>query len=443
MGAPVREGPPRAGLAVAALGGLVGGLVGALVVIAITLALKSTMERVASQAVPALLAVPIVGLALTVLVLHALGLCGADSRAHRFRTFPPGAIQADITGDVVDTAGEEERFQWRLAPIRALATWATVGLGAGMGTEAPAAYFGVAAGACLGDRGRWWRKLIRPAALAGGAAGVAALMGIPLVGTAYLLELGRRHGAPLSVERVTAAVIGGIVGWGIDAILHLSLIRLVVPHEPPHSFGQAAVTALFIGVLSGGITALAGVAIYRAKKWHAHPALRLLLGGLGALAAAATLVVIAAPAAAVGPGGGAILWAESANALPRTLLWVALLRAVCTISAVAAGGCGGIFVPFLAIGDLAGRVFAPGLRIGDDLSAAAGAAGGISGGYRLPFTAVAMVLGVGGPRLSTLTCLATVAVAFAAGSVAERLVAGLARLPLWHPLRRGDRHREA
>jgi H+/Cl- antiporter ClcA len=202
-------------------------------------------------------------------------------------------------------------------------------------------------------------------------------------------------------------------------------------------------TALCIGALSGGITALAGLAIYRAKKWHAGPGIRLALGGLAALAAAATLALIAEPSAAVGPGGGAIAWAEKSNALPLTLLWVALLRAVCTISAVAAGGCGGIFVPFLAIGDLAGRVFAPGLRIGDDLSGAAGAAGGIAGGYRLPFTAVAMVLGLGGPRLSTLTCLATVGVAFAAGSGTERLLHRLARLPLWRQLRKEDRHRYA
>ena len=141
---------------------------------------------------------------------------GDAAAARAWRTFPPGAVRADITGDVIDTAGEEERFPWRLAPIRALAIFATVGLGAAMGTEAPAAYLGVAAGACLGDRGRWWRRLLRPAALAGGAAGVAALMGIPLVGTAYMLELGRRHHAPLSAERVTAALIGGLVGWGIN-----------------------------------------------------------------------------------------------------------------------------------------------------------------------------------------------------------------------------------
>jgi H+/Cl- antiporter ClcA len=142
---------------------------------------------------------------------------------------------------------------------------------------------------------------------------------------------------------------------------------------------------------------------------------------LAAGVTAVAITVIAAPTAAVGPGGGAILWAENANALPHTLLAVALLRAAATTAAVAAGGCGGIFVPFLAIGDLGGRVFAPGLGVGDDLAGAAGAAAGIAGGYHLPFTAAAMVLGVGGPHLATLTCLATVVIASLSGSGAASL----------------------
>ena len=120
------------------------------------------------------------------LVLHVFGRtrrpAPTAATTNPWRTFPPDAVRADISGDVVDSAGEEERFPWRLAPIRALAILATVGSGGAMGTEAPAAYLGVAAGVCLGDRGRWWRRLLRPAALAGGAAGVAALMAIPLVG---------------------------------------------------------------------------------------------------------------------------------------------------------------------------------------------------------------------------------------------------------------------
>jgi H+/Cl- antiporter ClcA len=81
-----------------------------------------------------------------------------------------------------------------------------------------------------------------------------------------------------------------------------------------------------------------------------------------------------------------------------------------------------VFVPFLAIGDLAGRVFAPALGLGHDLAGSSGAAAGIAGGYHLPLTAVAMVLGVGGPHLATLTCLATVVVAYFAGAAAERLL---------------------
>jgi chloride channel protein, CIC family len=264
--------PPKAGsrwssIATYALGGLVGGFAGGAFVVVVTLALKAMMEYVSSQATVVLIVVPLIGLALTVLVLQVYGqreteydrpaVMPSGQRARRarvWRTFPRGAIQADITGDVVESAGEEERFPWRLAPIHTLAIFATVGLGAGMGTEAPAAYFGVAAGAFVGDRGRWWRRLLRPAALGGGAAGVSALMGIPLVGTAYMLELERRHRAPLSVERVVAALVGGLVGWGIDTAFGLSLIRLVVPKEPPINFTQAAVTALFIGAGSGVIT---------------------------------------------------------------------------------------------------------------------------------------------------------------------------------------------
>jgi H+/Cl- antiporter ClcA len=422
-------------MAIYALGGLVGGLGGGAFVVVVILALKSMMDFVSSQVTWVLILMPLVGLTLTVIVLQVYGRTEAD-QAHepasaatrvrarptsRWRTFPRTAIQADITGDVVDTAGQEERFPWNLTPIRTLAIFATVGLGAAMGTEAPAAYFGVAAGAFLGDRGRQWRRLLRPAALGGGAAGVAALMGIPLVGTAYMLELGRRHKAPLSAERVVAALIGGFVGWEINAVFGLSLIRLVVPREPPVNLGQAAITTLFIGGLSGTITSLAASAIYRAKKWKASAGVRLLLGGLAVGVTAVILTIIAAPSAGVGPGTGAIIWAENANALPLTLLAVALLRAAATTAAVAAGGCGGVFVPFLAVGDIGGRVFAPGLGIGDDLAGAAGAAAGIAGGYHLPFTAAAMVLGVGGPHLASLTCLATVAVAALAGSKATLL----------------------
>jgi H+/Cl- antiporter ClcA len=410
----------------AALGGVLGGLLAAALVIGFTEILKAMLAVVSRQYTWVLILMPLVGLTLSVLVLYGFGLSGETESFERprwarpWRTFAPRTSRSDLTGDMVGFAGEEESFPWRLAPIRMLAMLTTVGFGAAMGTEAPAAYIGVATGTALGHR--WLRPLLRPAAVGGGAAGVAALIGIPLLGTAYILELGRRHHAPLNAERVTAALAGGFVGWFLHVALNVDLLRLVVPHEPPHTFYQAIVTAVLIGVLSGTITALSGAAIYRAKFFPVHPFIRLAVSGLVLAVAAMILARIAAPSAAVGPGGGAIRWVESTPASALTVFAVDILRAIATTSAAAAGGCGGLFVPFLAIGDLGGRVFAPSLGVPNDLAGAAGAAGGISGGYHLPFTAVAMVLGQGGPHLAMLTCLATVAVAGPVGTIVASLV---------------------
>jgi len=414
-------------LGITVLGAVLGALVGGFLVVGVTLVLKAGMDLASRENTLYVVVVPLLGLTLATVVLHVLGRGGGAEaqRAHPWRTFPPDAVRADISGDVIECEGVEERFPWRLAPIRVLAIIATVGSGGAMGTEAPAAYLGVAAGACLGDRGGSWRRLLRPAALAGGAAGVSALMATPLVGPVFMLELGLRRRAAVNVERSAAALIGGFIGWAITAFFHMQFISLIVPKEPPQSFTQAAVTALLIGALAGGISSLAGIAVTQAKKWKASPAVRLAIGGAAIVAIALILARIATPTAAVGPGGGAILWAENTPALPSTLLAVCALRACATTAAVAAGGCGGVFVPFLAVGDIAGRVFAPGLEVGSDLAGAAGAAGGIAGGYRLPITALVMVLSVGGPRLATLTCLATVGVAFAAGVGAEAMLSRL------------------
>lgn len=431
-------------LGMSACGGLVGGLAGAATAVIVTEMIKRILAIVSRQDIGGLVVLPLVGLMLAVAILQgyhrgeALQTLSQESSRPRSRRrwsldamSPRDVIRADLTADVLATAGEEERFPWRLAPIRALAIVATVGLGAPMGTESPAAHLGVSAGVWLADRGRWWRRLARPAGVGGGAAGVSALVGIPLVGTAFILELGRRRRVPLSAERVTAALMGGIVGWVINVAFDLNLIRLNVPETAPGDLLAALGTALLAGVLAGTITSLTGIAIYWARGWQQNfPIVRLVLGG--AVVATTTIVVatLAVPPAAVGPGAAAAVWAEVTDAGAFTLVAVAVLRAVGTTAAVVAGGCGGVFVPFLAIGDIAGRAFAPAFGVPSDLAGAAGAAGGIAGGYRLPFTAAMLVLGLGGPYAATITCLATVGVATMAGVGAALAVDRLASLRL-------------
>jgi hypothetical protein len=47
-------------------------------------------------------------------------------------------------------------------------------------------------------------------------------------------------------------------------------------------------------------------------------------------------------------------------------------------------------------------------------------------------TAIAMILGVGGPRLATLTCLVAVGIAFLAATATERIVDKLDRARARH-----------
>ncbi|MFM8605971.1 MAG: chloride channel protein [Cyanobium sp.] len=417
-----------------AAAGLLGGLIGATAAVLLTEWIKFSLAGAAGLGGPWLLVLPLLGISLAVLILFGLGKGQSvqtiapleDGKPEAGRSpaswcvFPHDIARADLTGDVVNASGAEERFPWHLAPLRALAIRATVELGAPMGTESPAAHVGVATGSWLGSAIPGLRQLVRPLAIGGGAASVSALMGIPLVGSFFMFKLAQRRRIPLTAARAAAMLTGGLIGWGMNAVFQLNLIRLVVPRVAPGGFLAAVEAIVFIGGAAGALTALTGEASYWARGWRDRPLARLLVGGVTMLGLALLIGWLAAPAAAFGPGGTAIVWAESNESSPARLLALALLRAGSTTASVLAGGCGGVFVPFLAIGDHTGRVFAAPFGIPGDLAGAAGAAAGIAGGYRLPLTAVAMVLGVGGPEGAQITSLATVVVAALAGLVTAR-----------------------
>ena len=425
-----------------ACAGGIGGLIGSLAAVALTELIKLSLGSAAGLNNLGIRILPLLGIGLAVWILFGWGQGQpAQSIAPRedagegeprslasWYCFPHDIARADLTGDVVNASGTEERFPWTLAPLRALAILATVGLGAPMGTESPAAHMGVATGSWLGNVVPALRPLARPLAIGGGAASVSALIGIPLVGSCFMFELAQRRQIPLTGQRAAAILAGGLIGWGVNSVFHLNLIRLVVPTASPAGLLDAMAATLFIGVVAGTLTALTGEAIYWARGWRQRPVARLLLGGGMLLLLALLIGWLATPAAAFGPGGAAIGWAETNDTSPLQLLLLAVLRAGATTAAVLAGGCGGVFVPFLAIGDLSGRVFAEPFGLPADLAGAAGAAAGIAGGYRLPLTALAMVLGVGGPDGAKLTCMATVVVAALTGLVAARTANGMS---LW------------
>ena len=217
-------------------------------------------------------------------------------------------------------------------------------------------------------RGRWGRprRSRTPVAAAAPARcrrrrrrGRGRADGNPLVGTAFMLELGRRRALP---QRRTRD--GGPDRW-IRRVGDQRGLR--ARSDPPHrarraagDFSQAVITALFIGAIAGAITSLAGAAIYRARGGRPRRSSGSLFGGLGAPSRRWRSRPSRPPRPPSVRAAALCSGQKTIDACRITLLAVGLLRAAATTAAVAAGGCGGVFVPFLAVGDIAGRVFAPG-----------------------------------------------------------------------------------
>jgi len=123
--------------------GVLGGLIGAAAAVLLTELIKLSLAGTAMLGSPWLRLLPLLGVALAVLILFGLGRgqplqtiapredprAPASGSPASWYSFPHDIARADLTGDVVSTAGAEERFPWHLAPLRSLAILATVGLG--------------------------------------------------------------------------------------------------------------------------------------------------------------------------------------------------------------------------------------------------------------------------------------------------------------------------
>src|SRR5260221_14796956 len=97
-------------IAATCVGAVLGGLAGGLVAVGMPLVLKAGIDFAAARGLLYALVVPPLGLVLAPLVLQGFGKSAPPSaggaRPSNWRTFPADAIRADISGDVVDTAGE-------------------------------------------------------------------------------------------------------------------------------------------------------------------------------------------------------------------------------------------------------------------------------------------------------------------------------------------------
>ncbi|MCP4435541.1 MAG: chloride channel protein [Actinomycetia bacterium] len=384
------------------LSALTGAITGVAVAAYESIVVEVLIETVLEAPVWAQGLIPVVGLALTAVILRYGGPNATPSTSDEYikKFHDPGT-----------------KLPIRQAGARLLASVATLGSGGALGLEGPSIYMG----ATIGSRIHYrlppkFRGNARTLLVAGAAAGVAAIFKAPATGALFALEapyrddLGRRSLLPALV----AAASGYLVFVTIKGTAPL------LPIEGLRGFeGKNLVAAGVVGVLAGLAARGFSAAMRWAKRFatDTNPAVRVALSGMAIIAAFVAVRQVADESLTLENGLGVVNWALDPSLAVWLLVVVFGLRFIATTASVAGGGVGGLFIPLVVAGALLGRAVG-GLASSSEesLFVVVGIAAFLSAGYRVPLAAIMFV--------AETTGRATFVIPGVIAAVAAELVAG-------------------
>jgi len=285
------------------------------------------------------------------------------------------------------------RLGARALAARTVAGIATLASGAPMGLEGPSIYLGASVGDILQQRlPRVFSPRIRRMLLvAGAAAGVAAIFRAPATGAVFALEVPYQD--DFARRMLAPALVASASSYLVFVAIHGTAPILSVTGSPPFSFKDLT-AALVLGVLAGlGARGFARM-LLAAKLVAARtsPWVRVPLAGAGLVACFVVTRVLAGENLTTGPGYDTIRWALDPTRSAWLVVAILVVRCVATSTTVAGGGVGGLFIPLVVAGALAGRAVGGAFNALDtSLFTVIGAAAFLGAGYRVPLAAVVFV----------------------------------------------------
>jgi CIC family chloride channel protein len=326
-------------------------------------------------------------------VAALLPLVGLSVAAVSLRWIGPSASPA--TADEYLLAFHDRDHNLTLRPLvaRVVAGVATLGSGAPMGLEGPSLYMGSSFGDIIQRRlpRAFTPQRRRLLLVAGAAAGVAAIFKAPATGAVFALEVPYQD--DLARGMLLPALVASATGYLTFVAIHGTAALLTVTGTPPFTFKDLAAAAALGGAAGVGARVFAWM-LRTGKRiaadvsvWVRVPAAGVSLAGIFCLAR-----LVSGENLTTGPGYATIAWAVD----PTRGLWIIaailILRCVATSATVAGGGVGGLFIPLVVAGALAGRIVG-GLANALDttLFTVVGAAAFLGAGYRVPLAAVVFV----------------------------------------------------
>ena len=308
------------------------------------------------------------------------------------------------------------RIRKRVATIKSLASALTIGTGGSVGREGPVVQIGAALGSTLGQLLRLPAEQIKTLAACGAAGGIAAVFNAPIAGAFFALEVITGNFAmPAFSPVILSSVLATVVSRAYFGDHPAFIVQ-------PYKLESVVEIAVYIGLgLFCGIVAAAFVWTIDKLETLAPrlPIPKLWRPAAGGLLLGAMIVPF--------PYLYGVGYGTMDAALSGTLPWHVLallipIKILATSLTLASGGSGGVFLPSLYIGSVAGGLYGVAVHsllgpqaAGSGAYALVGMAGVLAAATHSPITAMILLFEVTGDYKIILPVMIVVTLATIVG----------------------------